>query len=266
MSNKIAIMSFYGMGSQTNSYYDILYKELENRFSQELDNRIKRVSVDYHTLFNTNQSNVWARMKDETDLDCRRLREFMLKSFSDAVTTEHMPEKPDSLYLKIQKLIKEELDGVIASTVGEPIPVIIFAYSLGCEIISNYIWDAQHCKGIWTNTEPTPFQSLETCSLMFTCGCNIPLFVSGLDKIQSFARPNPDFKWFNYYDKDDILGWPLKPLNKPEDNSPNSYQKLVTKDIAINTGWNPLSHSDYWTDKHFLDPVANKIKELYSNP
>ena len=65
-------------------------------------------------------------------------------------------------------------------------------------------------------------------------------------------------KWLNYYDPDDILGYPLKSINEPYDNT-------VSEDIPINVGglfssWNPLSHIEYWTDDDFTKPVSKFIK------
>ena len=66
----------------------------------------------------------------------------------------------------------------------------------------------------------------------------------------------------NYYDPDDALGWPLKPLSK-------EYANLVNKDIPMNSGgfftsWTPFSHGSYWKDKDFLTPVAKLIKSIMS--
>ncbi|NIQ25048.1 MAG: hypothetical protein GTN88_00295, partial [Gammaproteobacteria bacterium] len=66
--------------------------------------------------------------------------------------------------------------------------------------------------------------------------------------------------WLNFFDPDDVLGYPLKPLS-PE------YRRAVSRDITINVGgiaasWNPLSHSKYWTDNDFTKPVAKFIDKL----
>ena len=62
--------------------------------------------------------------------------------------------------------------------------------------------------------------------------------------------------WLNFYDPDDVLGYPLKAINA-------DYRKAVTKDIPINVGgfssWNPLAHGGYWTDNSFTKPVAKLI-------
>ena len=66
-------------------------------------------------------------------------------------------------------------------------------------------------------------------------------------------------KWLNFYDADDVLGYPLRQLS-------NSYKKLV-KDNHINSGglltsWNPLSHNGYWTDNDMTKPAAELIAKF----
>ena len=48
-------------------------------------------------------------------------------------------------------------------------------------------------------------------------------------------------KWVNFYDKHDIIAYPLEPL----------YGSEFVKDQQVNVGglltsWNPLSHNHYW--------------------
>ena len=57
-------------------------------------------------------------------------------------------------------------------------PVVIIGHSLGCHVISNYIWDAKRNKGIWSATNrPTDFQKLGTAVYFFSAGCNIPILI-----------------------------------------------------------------------------------------
>ena len=75
-----------------------------------------------------------------------------------------------------------------------------------------------------------------------TTGCNIPLFVAAHDPVVPIDPPATGFEWHNYYDPDDVLGWPLAGLG-------DDYGRLVT-DHPINAGgsvldwflksWNPL--------------------------
>ncbi|RMG94711.1 MAG: hypothetical protein D6705_15470, partial [Deltaproteobacteria bacterium] len=61
-------------------------------------------------------------------------------------------------------------------------------------------------------------------------------------------------KWTNFYDPDDILGFPLRGL-------PN-YKDAVEEDIPIQTGTVFAAHTDYWTDNSFTVPVAERLAAL----
>lgn len=151
---------------------------------------------------------------------------------------------------------------------------MILAYSLGCHVLSNYIWDSQQkdpSSGVWKHenikaldNKEKSFLKLKSMSKLITIGCNIPVFVSGYKDIEPFNKLNKNFKWINLYDKDDILGWPLKPLSK-------EYKDLV-QDVAINANenlkdlvfksWNPLSHESYFGDKKVIQTVSDAISEF----
>ena len=87
--------------------------------------------------------------------------------------------------------------------------------------------------------------------------CNILLFASGLaeTQIKSINKRNDHFIWYNYYDRDDFLSWPLKQLSA-------SYYAQVT-DYEINTGLYVGHHEKYWDDNDFTKPLAQKLNELY---
>ncbi len=199
-------------------------------------------------------------------------------NFSDAVNVEAHAGSNYSPYTDTQSAIYEKLKEVYSKSKNKDIPIIIVADSLGCRVISNYIWDAQSpkpSKGIWKGKKniagdnENDFLRFETLRYLFTTGCNIPLFVAGLDREEIQAiKTNSDgysFEWYNYYDKDDVLGWPLKPIS-------DSYFNAVTEDIEIDvTGdflsriffsWNPFSHMYYWETKAFITDLAKKAQEV----
>ncbi|WP_347159085.1 hypothetical protein [Pontibacter chitinilyticus] len=263
MSKKFGVLTLHGMGNQKPDYAATLQKNLYQKLDDETIADLSFHSVWYHGDLQAHQDQVWARMlQSGNPLDQQWLRKFVLNFLSDAATSEFRPDATDSSYRRIQATILQQLNALRVELGGQDLPVVIIAHSLGCQIISNYIWDAQHGKGIWATQQPTPFQRLDTARLMITSGCNIPLFVSGLERIEAIHKPNALFKWFNYYDRDDVLGWPLKPLSK---GFATAYDVIVEEDREINTGWTPFSHSDYWKDDSFIAPVANKLEALHQS-
>jgi hypothetical protein len=262
MEKEIAIITLHGMGDYKPNYYE----DLKNKLVKKLDTDWQKVAfepIQYQPILQNNQNKIWQRM-NRYPLDGSILRRFLLYGFSDAGSLEYSARSNVSdQYIKVQKEIMQALDKAYVELENSDKPVIIIAHSLGCQVISNYIWDAKHGTGIFDGIEPeTPealkrFRRLESCVHLLTTGCNIPMFVGGLDPIEAIQKPNNNFTWSNYFDRDDVLGWPLSPLS-------DSYEALV-QDHEINAGgifssWNPLSHGKYWTDKDILKPLIEKIR------
>ena len=62
-------------------------------------------------------------------------------------------------------------------------------------------------------------------------------------------------KWINFYDPDDVLGYPLRQIN-------HKYAFIEDRHInagGILTSWIPLSHSVYWTDNDMIKPATDFI-------
>ncbi|WP_166838431.1 hypothetical protein [Rheinheimera pleomorphica] len=282
--NSVALLSIHGMGETQPDYADALFSTLR----QQLGPQAAKVffhSVYYQDLLQYNEQRVWQAVASR--LRWSKLRRFMLYGFADAAALEHRKEQPHSLYhysqLKIARalyLAKQQL-----SAKGK---LVLLAHSLGGHVLSCYLWDAQQAKagskpaaGIWRDIkryqagisgdkllteDDIAFLRGDQLAALMTTGCNIPIFVAAhaMEQIVPFTKPNSGFIWHNYYDKDDVLGWPLADLSPP-------YAALV-KDITINAGggffgwlaasWNPLSHNQYWRDKSVQQALLTLLHKL----
>lgn len=261
----LALITLHGMGELKSDYYVELQSWLMKRLGARWD-RIAFQAVQYAPILQTPEDNLWRAMKWEpsNDLDATKLRKFFLYGFGDAGSLEHSAHRDPEKYLAVESEIQDRLRLAFQELGQDPTkPVVIVAQSLGCQVISNYLWDAGTHKYIFDgaaeDTSPEmEFLRLRSLRNLFTTGCNIPLFVAGLDDRQRFQLPNDEFQWDNYYDPDDVLGWPLAQLGEGFD---------LINDHAINAGgwltsWNPASHTKYWTDRDFLKPLASRLEEL----
>ena len=270
MSKELGLVVIHGMGETKEDYYLGLQEHIGKILGKEIWDKVHLESIFYQNLMQSNEYRVWSNMVQKEVLDWKGLRQFMLFAFADAATLEHKPDKEGSVYHKVQQKIVEALKKTRAELGNQDKNIILVAQSLGGQVISNYIWDCDKNRGIFDPNNPDFYQfasqeenflKLKSLRYFFTSGCNIPLFVAGFDNIVSIKKPNDHFKWFNYFDKDDVLGWPLKPLS-------DSYNQVVDEDIEINTGnlfikgWNPLSHTGYWTDRDFVKPLCDTIQSL----
>ena len=199
------------------------------------------------------------------DLDYIRLRKFVISALGDATAYQKVTSSANTTYEKIHDRVGQAIRELFNNDLdGTPAPLIVMAHSLGGHIMSNHIWDMQHAQpnalaGL------SEFERMETLAGMVTFGCNIPLFTFAYTKVEPIAFPAPQLpdnlkgkaRWLNFFDPDDVLGYPLKPIN-------GDYRRVVKRDIAINVGgifssWNPLSHNGYWTDNDFTKPVSKFI-------
>lgn len=264
---RLGILTLHGMGNTERDYADDFFEEVKDYLGADLVEHIETESVYYQDILQYNQSTYFKKVKRRLHWD--NLREFMLYGFSDAASLEAQKEGESSPYFQAQSKILNALKSLYDRLEGPDRRLIIVAQSLGCQVISNYLWDgtkgAIAANGVWS--QPQVFESPEeeafcrgkkTVRLM-TTGCNIPIFVAGFDRedIKPIPKVHPKFEWHNFYDKDDVLGWPLRDLS-------DGYAERV-KDHPMNagflSGFTPMSHSYYWRDRDFLKPLIRHIKK-----
>ncbi len=242
------------------------FEELEENLSKKLGADWSRVSfqnIQYAPILQTPQDELWLHMttNPNNDLDFRKLRKFLLFGFGDAGTIGYSAHRNKAKYIEVQQEIEAKLSSAYQA-LGGCKPVIIIAQSLGGQVISNYLWDAEKNLNLFStpltgSEDEQNFKRLTSCENLITTGCNIPLFSAGLTERKSFSKPTPQFKWDNYYDADDVLGWPLRQLG-------TDYHELV-EDHEVTVGnmlnaWHPYSHGEYWDDKDVINPIVDTIK------
>ena len=257
------------MGDTPRTYADNLKKKLAKKVGGKWKN-VYFDSIYYADIFQDNQNNIFNRIKAADDIDWIGLRKFLMFGFSDAAGFERKANLPNSPYEQVQERILDALDKAYDAA-GENAKVVLIAQSLGTHIISNYIWDAQAKepqRGAWRmgGFEDSPsgsnldkFRRLKNLKHLYFTGCPIPI------KAISSRSKGYSFKWKNFFDPDDPIGWPLKNISTR--NVKESYKYEVNEDKAVNVGnvlnsWNPLSHNSYWSDNDVLNPIAKDIAEM----
>jgi len=163
--------------------------------------------------------------------------------------------------------IQEQLSGLYHGPLSErPLPLVLMAHSFGGHILSNYVWDSQQTP----DSKLSAFERMHWLAGFITFGCNIPLFTFAVDKPVPIrvpatrlpARFKEKARWLNFYDPDDVLGWPLKPVSP-------AYARAVDADIRLQvgaavSGWTPAAHLLYWRDRRFARHVAEFLTTFAS--
>lgn len=283
MTFKLGVLLIHGMGNQEAGF--------ANPMIEELKGRVRKLGSDDRTIcfepawwapvLAQKEENLLRKLADGNDLDWMPLRRFIVRSLADAIAYQdtYRPTSPDQInvyrgvhreFRNSLRRLRERIEaggGAGAASV----PLVVIAHSLGCHMITNYIWDVRHAK-----TPKHAFERFETLTGLITFGCNIPIFMLAFTSLDPIAFPTPGIsrlfpnataeqlktvtQWLNFYDPDDVLGYPLRSLDP-------KYAAAVTKDIAINAGgllqsWNPLSHSAYWTDNDLTKPTAELLHRI----
>ncbi|MEQ9188518.1 MAG: hypothetical protein RLP15_12345 [Cryomorphaceae bacterium] len=253
MPKELGILVLHGMGSQATDYAEPMIKEVKRRLGDNAA-RIAWEPVYYADVVEESELRYLREVNDQ-GLDFWSLRKFIVKALGDAVAYQQPQGAENDAYRKINERVNHSMQRLRAALGDPDKPLIVMAHSLGCVVASNYIWDVQ--RGKWPDLDD--FTSFKTLNTLVTFGSNLPLFSFAYAEPVAIALPE-GAKWYNYYDKDDVLGFPLKPIS-------TSYEQAVTADIQINVGgiatsWNPASHTDYWTDNDFTKPVTRHIEAV----
>ncbi len=273
---KLGVALVHGMGNQGPDFADASIEEIRSRIhdSGKNPNDVSWKPIHWGGILNGRENELWRKLSADHDLDSVRIRrDIVISGLGDAIAYQGPAFQNSTVYDPIHEKIAVMLTE-LRDTLDkqDKSPLVILAHSLGCAIVSNYIWDVQKETRI-PPSATTSFAKAETLSGLITFGCNIPLFTLSrpLTQVKTIKFPGVKsgncfpgtnatarshiLKWNNYFDADDILGYPLKPLN-------SAYDKAVDKDIQIQTGTILGAHTGYWTDNDFTRPVARQLVDL----
>lgn len=234
------------------------------------DSKLAISAINWTPVLRDERKNLYQNL-DVDNLDSFfGLREFIFQAIADSLTYQVTQSKIDNLwsYAGIHRCFADGLNS-LAREAQSDAPLCIISHSLGTVITSNYIYDLQ-TKKAQIDIGDTPLERGETLTSVYTMASQIPFWSL---RHPNFDRPikvpseklgqyYSDLKgeWINFYNKSDIMGYPLRSLNE-------AYSKAVTEDREVNDGgllesWNPLSHCSYWTSERAIDTIANGLYDI----
>lgn len=267
---KLAVLVIHGMGSQREDFAVPMIGELKARLDRKGHDpsQVAWQAVFWADVLAERQRRYLEAAQASARLDFVTLRRFVVSALGDAAAYRFV-DGPSETYVRIHDRIRERIahlyDAKLDAT-GAPLAVL--AHSLGSHIMSSYIWDTQNGNPTGADPDASPFERLEHLAGFVTFGSLIPLFTFAHDPVVAIDFPGRALsddvaaraRWLNFYDRDDVLGYPLKPTSA-------SYDETVHADIEVNVGGlvasaTPLSHGAYWTDDDFTRPVAAFLSQL----
>lgn len=204
---KVALITLHGMGKIKPSYFAELEVGLKDRLGDAWS-AVSFQNVQYAPILQAPEDALWDAMMACPDnaLDGVKLRQFLLYGFGDAGSLEHSLKSDKRAYLATQAEIFAALSRALADG-GPAVPVVIIAQSLGCQVISNYAWDAQHERNLFdpafaTYRQHQPVTDLPPPRPASSSSPPAATFRSSSPRYAErvcFAAPNAEFRWDNYY-------------------------------------------------------------------
>lgn len=283
MTQKIAIAAIHGIGLANPEWKEETSPKFVSGMSKPLISefaRLRRETFDEAKSKLIIKPIYWAEivqdlqneLEDENRLNLKRLsnplqlRDFVFHYLGDAIAYSASGSK--EINKQIHAIFAETLKD-LASEAGDKAPLCIVSHSLGGLIASYYIWDLQRNNPI-VPIGNTPLEKGETLTLFYTFGTQIPLWSMTHERFgEPIQVPSPQLnnhyfglrgEWINFYDKDDVLGFPLQNIN-------DAYSQVVI-DKEVNAGnlfsnWTPFSHNGYWKDDEVIEPIAKALVKTW---
>jgi hypothetical protein len=262
------VLIIHGMGDQPEDFSIGFQNELLSKFITSLD----YLTQDY-SISRPSESvplnfipGWWAPVMDSTQKELERriynkkipfLRKFGMAFMGDVVAYQGEP-----VYNEIHRCLAEALRAYLVTGSGH---LTVIAHSLGSVIASDFVYDNTIKIG-------KSFQDGFGVSFsnFFTLGSPLVLYAmrsangevfTPSKLLDHFDRPvrveSETGYWLNLTDDNDIIGYPIKPINR-------SYREAVTADLTVDVGdlltrWNPLSHAHYWDNGGVTRIIADKL-------
>ena len=138
---KLAVLAIHGIGTTGRGYSESLETHLRRAVGQAVSEELCFAEIDYQKHLQGNQEKLWKRVR--RSLRWIVLHRFLLFYFGDAAAVLYNRRELDSVYLKVQRSIYEAAAQVLDRLESSDCPAVIIAQSLGAQVISSYLQDAQ---------------------------------------------------------------------------------------------------------------------------
>jgi hypothetical protein len=274
MYKKLGVAIIHGMGNQKQDFADEMVDLIKKQFAKKLECIVTNPSsylvfqpIQWSSVFEEREEKLYENVVLANDLDFKGLRKFTIQYVGDVIAYQQV-ETSRQNYERVHELIGKHLN-IISNKAGKDVPLCVISHSLGSVIASNYFYDLQAKRNSVSCivNESSPLENGLTLTLFYTLGTALPLWSL---RYHNFNRPinipskelqqyYPGLKgeWINFYDKDDVLGFPLRDVDQ-------TYLDAVTEDRQVNIGglltsWNPFCHTGYFKNMEVIDRIVDGL-------
>ncbi|CAM3424899.1 chemotaxis protein [Paenibacillus lupini] len=274
----IAVAVIHGIGQTREDFYVDLAKDLHTQMAVVNPNvKLYIEGIYWGDIVNRLEKRLWSRLQGNKLRWTKwiRLRSFFVNIVGEAIAYQAIPRDNDPAP---DDYIYDEIHGRFAACLqrlsdqaGQDAPLCIISHSLGSIIASNFFYDLQNDKlapKVLPIIEASNSKLVrgETLTHFYTMGSPLAVWAMRFEDLGvPITVPAPPIQgsgigeWVNFYDTDDVIAYPIKPLNA-------LYKKVVTEDMEVKCAgllsWTPFSHRKYFQTKTTRDRIVMALSAM----
>lgn len=271
MTQPVAVVFVHGIHTHEPGYAGRMQDAIQTALPKTVRDVVTFRSVYWASRVRDRQAMYLDAVARKGLFDANKWRGLVVQGLGDAAAYQKTRSYKNSAYYQIQSDIRAVLDELDNQGLPDR-PLIFVGHSLGCHIISSFVWDINTVKQ-WGEVRAakedeeafrfaeylkggSPFRRLDTLAGLVMMGSNMPLFTFtfGPDRIMPITTSRgpeeaPAFpgaalrgatleraRWLNYYSRNDLLGYPLKALNAAYAQEPRLHDIEVAAEGWLRRG------------------------------
>jgi hypothetical protein len=207
MPRHVGIVFVHGILGNKFDFAGKMEQKLRQRLPQPLQDFVHFRSVFWAGTVREHQRDYFGRARNTGNIWHKRLRRFVIEGLGDAAAYQKTRYRKNSVYYEVQQAISAKIES-LESRGREKCPLIFIGHSLGCHVISSYLWDinkltqrteaevAQYDdpdeQAQWRELkDASPLRRLKTLAGIVTLGSNMPMFTFtfGPDAVYPVTAP-----------------------------------------------------------------------------
>jgi hypothetical protein len=248
VTQPVAVVFVHGIHTLEPDYHARMQAAVEAALPREVREHVTFRSVFWAGRVRERQKQYLDAAQAQGLFEQNAYRLLVVQGLGDAAAYQKTRSVKNSAYYQIQSDVRAVLDELDGQNMPDR-PLVFIGHSLGCHIISSFVWDINTVKQ-WGDGSAakedddaekfaeylaggSPFRRLDTLAGIVMMGTNMPLFTFtfGPDRVMPITTSRNDterpafpgtalddatlerVRWLNFYSRYDLLGYPLKPLN-----------------------------------------------------
>jgi hypothetical protein len=192
MPRHVGIVFVHGILGNQFDFAARMEHKLRRRLPAALQDFVHFRSVFWAGTIREHQRDYFGRARGTGSMWHNRLRRYVIEGLGDAAAYQKTRQRQNSVYYEVQAAISAKIKSLEARG-RENSPLIFIGHSLGCHVISSYLWDLNKLtqrseaetlqfndvdeQALWRELkDASPLRQLKTLAGIVTLGNNMPMF------------------------------------------------------------------------------------------